>query len=374
MILKVWAWIVDLLNAIWTFVRVIGKAIILGIASIFSIRARAVFSKSMYDLAITEMSRTLGKPPPPGATIFDKMAELLEHLPEATAILEAPPVSAFAIENPIQGMKFFNVVLKGGLRQKGPIPARVIRYVDEFMADDSISDAQKEKIFTFAVDSYLVGHLAPVAVLDKFSGKLEKLLLKTKYRTNEEVVQELLRAQAQNTSYAQMIHAFEFRNKQLTEKMANISKKVESTGKNVNQLVTDTGQLIEDLTGVSEKVETTGTDVAQIKSGTVQMAGDVIQIKEQTAGIPYFVDQDTKEARADFQRINALKISLGLEDIEQKILNLHEQKCTQQQIADKLEVHIRTVQRYVAGIEKKFSDRDLPSPFVWNNRKKISEE
>ena len=98
------------------------------------------------------------------------------------------------------------------------------------------------------------------------------------------------------------------------------------------------------------------------------------QILEQTAGVPYFVDQANRESQRDFQRINALKVSLNLDDVEQKILKFHDQKYTQQQIANQLDVNVRTVQRYAASIEKKFADRELPSPFTWNNRKKNREE
>jgi len=334
--------------------------VIIVLGGIFRPRSRVVRSKSVYDLAISETSRILGKPPPPGVTLFDKMTEQLKYLPEATTILETPSDSAFAIENPIQAMTYFSFSLEGGIKHKGTIPARVIRYVDEFMADDTICDAQKEKIFKFVVDSYLVGHLAPVTVLHKFSGKLDELLLKTKCRTREEMLQELKKAQAQNESYEQMIHTFESGNKQMANELKNMSKKIKTTGADVCQIKSGTEQMAGDLAGISGKIEATGVDV--------------VQIKEQTAGVPYFVDQDTKEARTDFQRINAMKVSMNLNDTEQKIVKYHDQEYTQEQIATQLNISLRTVQRHVTAIKKKFSKRGLPSPFVWNNRKKTGKK
>lgn len=143
--------IVDLLKAVWILLRAGCRLIIRLVAALFHPRAHVVRFKSIYDLAISEISKTLKEPPPPGVTLSDKMTDLLRYLPEATAILETPSDSAFAIENPIQAMTYFTASLEGGINRKGQTPARVVRAVNEFITNDTISDAQKEEIFKFAM-------------------------------------------------------------------------------------------------------------------------------------------------------------------------------------------------------------------------------
>ena len=52
------------------------------------IRGKAVRLMDVYSLALSEMSNTLGKPPPPDATIVSETEKIRERLPEALAVLE----------------------------------------------------------------------------------------------------------------------------------------------------------------------------------------------------------------------------------------------------------------------------------------------
>ncbi|MGN0870358.1 MAG: helix-turn-helix domain-containing protein [Victivallales bacterium] len=167
--------------------------------------------------------------------------------------------------------------------------------------------------------------------MDAFSQKLDMLLLETKYRTSEELLQELKK----NSTLEQAIDDIQIRNKQMAEELAKLRE-------------------------MAKTVELTKEDVSQLK--------------EQTVGVPYFVDQDAKEARKDLQRINALKISLNLNEMELQILKFHDRGWTQSRIAAYLKVNVRTVQRHAAAIEEKYEQHNYSSPFTWNNRKKISEK
>ncbi len=135
------------------------------------LRGGVVRLQDIYTLALSEMSKTLGTPPPPGATLTGEVERLQEQLPKANAILEAPAESDFSVENPVQAMRLLSFSLETGIDRKMTVSARTLRALDEFAANDSIPDDQKEKIIQLAVESYLVGLLAPVIHLDMFEKK-----------------------------------------------------------------------------------------------------------------------------------------------------------------------------------------------------------
>lgn len=95
------------------------------------------------------------------------------------------------------------------------------------------------------------------------------------------------------------------------------------------------------------------------------------QILEQTAAIPYLVDQETKEFHRDQQRLIAARLSFKFSEREIKIMDYHDKGYTQEMIADKFRNSVRTIQRDAARINKIYTDRGLPKRLLWNNRKKL---
>ena len=95
------------------------------------------------------------------------------------------------------------------------------------------------------------------------------------------------------------------------------------------------------------------------------------QILEQTAAIPYLVDQETKEFHRDQQRLIAARLSFIYWVREIKIMDYHDKGYTQEMIADKFGNSVRTIQRDAARINKIYTDRGLPKRLLWNNRKKL---
>ena len=95
------------------------------------------------------------------------------------------------------------------------------------------------------------------------------------------------------------------------------------------------------------------------------------QILEQTAAIPYLVDQETKEFHRDQQRLIAARLSFKFSEREIKIMDYHDKGYTQEMIADKFGNSVRTIQRDAARINKIYTDRGLPKRLLWNNRKKL---
>ena len=95
------------------------------------------------------------------------------------------------------------------------------------------------------------------------------------------------------------------------------------------------------------------------------------QILEQTAAIPYLVDQETKEFHRDQQRLIAARIAFKFSEREIKIIDYHDKGYTQEMIADKFGNSVRTIQRDAARINKIYTDRGLPKRLLWNNRKKL---
>ena len=126
------------------------------------IRGKAVRLLDVYSLALSEMSNTLGKPPPPDATIVSETEKIREHLPEALSVLEQIPAQEYNIENPVQAMRLFSVSLETGIDRKMPLSARTLQQIDGMVQDPELSAPQKEKILHLAIDSYLNGLLAPV--------------------------------------------------------------------------------------------------------------------------------------------------------------------------------------------------------------------
>ena len=178
-------------------------------------------------------------------------------------------------------MELLSHTLNTGLDRSLGSSARMLQLLDKVMAEESIPAEQKDEIIRLVAASYLVGLMAPVAQMDAFSQKLDMLLLETKYRTSEELLQELKK----NSTLEQAIDDIQIRNKQMAEELAKLRE-------------------------MAKTVELTKEDVSQLK--------------EQTAGVPYFIDQNAKEARKDLQRINALKISLNLNEMELQILKFHD--------------------------------------------------
>lgn len=74
------------------------------------------------------------------------------------------------------------------------------------------------------------------------------------------------------------------------------------------------------------------------------------QILEQTAAIPYLVDQETKEFHRDQQRLIAARLSFKFSEREIKIMDYHDKGYTQEMIADKFGNSVRTIQRDAARI------------------------
>ena len=95
------------------------------------------------------------------------------------------------------------------------------------------------------------------------------------------------------------------------------------------------------------------------------------QILEQTAAIPYLIDQETKEFYRDQQRLTAARIAFKFSEREIKIIDYHDKGYTQEMIADKFGNSVRTIQRDAARINKIYTDRGLPKRLLWNNRKKL---
>ena len=95
------------------------------------------------------------------------------------------------------------------------------------------------------------------------------------------------------------------------------------------------------------------------------------QILEQTAAIPYLVDQETKEFHRDQQRLIAARIAFKFSEREIKIIDYHDKGYTQEMIADKFRNSVRTIQRDAARINKIYTDRGLPKRLLWNNRKHL---
>ncbi len=153
----------------------------------------------LYSLAIREISKTL-KEPSPDATLVGEAKQLQEHLPQAKAILENPMEAKHNIDNPLQAIQLVSASLEIGIERKFVVHARMLCLLEEFMEDNTIPDAQKEKIVQLAVDSYLVGQLTPVAQFDLLAEKLDAIVLETKYESREEALQELRRERAKNAS------------------------------------------------------------------------------------------------------------------------------------------------------------------------------
>lgn len=206
-------------------------------------------------------------------------------------------------------MELLSHTLNTGLDRSLGSSARMLQLLDKVMAEESIPAEQKDEIIRLVAASYLVGLMAPVAQMDAFSQKLDMLLLETKYRTREELLQELKK----NSTLEQAIDDIQIRNKQMAEELAKLRE-------------------------MAKTVELTKEDVSQLK--------------EQTAGVPYFIDQNAKETRKDLQRINALKISLNLNEMELQILKFHDRGWTQSRIAAYLKVNVRTVQRLLPPLKK----------------------
>ena len=95
------------------------------------------------------------------------------------------------------------------------------------------------------------------------------------------------------------------------------------------------------------------------------------QILEQTAAIPYLIDQETKEFHRDQQRLIAARLSFKFSEREIKIMDYHDKGYTQEMIADKFGNSVRTVQRDAARINKIYTDRGLPKRLLWNSRKRL---
>ncbi len=95
------------------------------------------------------------------------------------------------------------------------------------------------------------------------------------------------------------------------------------------------------------------------------------QILEQTAAIPYLVDQETKEFHRDQQRLIAARLSFKFSEREIKIMDYHDKGYTQEMIADKFGNSVRTIQRDAARINKIYTDRGLPKRLLWNSRKRL---
>lgn len=169
------------------------------------VRGGVVRFQDVYTFALAEMSKTLGEPPPPDATLVGEVEGLRKKIQEAEAVLEAPSDTEFAMDNPVQAMRLFSFSLKTGVDRKITVAARTLRFLDEFAKDDTISDAQKERIIRLAVESYLLGLLAPVAQLDLFSEKLDDLLLETRCATREEMMRELREERARKHSMDEVL-------------------------------------------------------------------------------------------------------------------------------------------------------------------------
>ena len=88
-------------------------------------------------------------------------------------------------------MELLSHTLNTGLDRSLGSSARMLQLLDKVMAEESIPAEQKDEIIRLVAASYLVGLMAPVAQMDAFSQKLDMLLLETKYRTSEELLQEL---------------------------------------------------------------------------------------------------------------------------------------------------------------------------------------
>ena len=73
---------------ILSYTRMTWKLLIIALKSKF--RRKAVRLQDIYALALSEMSRTVGKKPSPGATLSERAGAMRRLLPDASAILQAP--------------------------------------------------------------------------------------------------------------------------------------------------------------------------------------------------------------------------------------------------------------------------------------------
>ena len=184
------------MNALWKLVKFLLRS---------RLRGKAVRLQDIYSLALGEMSATLGQPPAADATITGAAKPVLSRLPSAAEVLAKETSSEFNIENPVQAMRLLAFSLETGIDRKLTIPARTLQLLNQITTDLSFSEAQKEQILHLAVESYLVGLLAPVTQFDLFSEKLDKLLLETRCATREEMMRELRAERAQNRSREEIL-------------------------------------------------------------------------------------------------------------------------------------------------------------------------
>ena len=64
-------------------------------------RKRVIQLRSIYTLALSEMSKTLNETPKPDVTLSGEVELLRKRLLDATAILEKSSGSSFRVENPV---------------------------------------------------------------------------------------------------------------------------------------------------------------------------------------------------------------------------------------------------------------------------------
>jgi hypothetical protein len=165
------------------------KLLIIALESKF--RRKAVHLHDIYALALSEMSKAVGKRPPPGATLSERAGAMRRLLPDASAILQAP-ASGYNVENPLEIISWVEHALETGVERQFAVAARPVQHLDEILADDSLAPSQKDKIIQLGVELYLLGWLAPVIQMDRFSERLDELVVKTRKEAYEELLLKIL--------------------------------------------------------------------------------------------------------------------------------------------------------------------------------------
>lgn len=110
-------------------------------------RKRVIQLRSIYTLALSEMSKTLNETPKPDVALSGEVELLRKRLPDATAILEKSSGSSFRVENPVQTMKLLSHTLNTGLDRSLGSSARMLQLLDKVMAEESIPAEQKTRLF-----------------------------------------------------------------------------------------------------------------------------------------------------------------------------------------------------------------------------------
>ncbi len=174
---------------ILSYTRMTWKLLIIALKSKF--RRKAVRLQDIYALALSEMSKAVGKRPPPGATLSERAESMRRLLPDASAILQAP-ASGYNVENPQEIISWVEHALETGVERQFAVAARPVQHLDDILADDSLTPSQKDKIIQLGVELYLLGWLAPVIQMDRFSKRLDELVVKTRKEAYEELLLKIL--------------------------------------------------------------------------------------------------------------------------------------------------------------------------------------